>query len=245
MLALFFPAPTDTVGGMDTALTFVAGMLRMLVFIATLALCEARLPAPQRRRMLGGITPRQAVAVLSMSAAGLVGLVVHEGYTDKAVIPTQGDRPTIGFGSTVHEDGTSVKLGDTTTPQRALLKAQAHISKDEAAFRASLPGVDLHQGEYDLYLDWMYQFGGGAWQRSPMRRDLLAGQHRKACEGLLIYRKMTSARQEGAGWVVSQRDAKGNPTRWEFDCSTPGNKVCMGVWTRAQKRHQRCVELAQ
>lgn len=230
---------------MNSVLTFVAGMLCTLVFIATLALCEARLPAPQRRRMLGGVTPRQAVGVLSFSAAALVGLVVHEGYTDKAVIPTQGDRPTIGFGSTVHEDGTPVKMGDTTTPQQALLKAQAHISKDETAFRASLPGVELHQGEYDLYLDWSYQFGAGAWQRSPMRRDLLAGQHRRACEGLLDYRKMTSARHEGPGWVVSKRDDKGNPTRWEFDCSTPGNRVCRGVWTRAQERHKRCVELTQ
>lgn len=245
MLALFFWASTYTVGAMTPTLYFVAGMLCTLVWVATLALCEARSTLPVRRRMLGGVTPRQAVAMLSLSAAGLVGLVVHEGYTDKAVVPTQGDRPTIGFGSTVHEDDTPVKMGDTTTPQRALLKAQAHISKDEAAFRASLPGVELHQGEYDLYLDWMYQFGQGAWQRSPMRRDLVEGNHRQACDGLLIYRKMTSARQEGPGWVVSQRDAKGNPTRWEFDCSTPGNRVCMGVWTRAQKRHQRCMELAQ
>ena len=68
---------------------------------------------------------------------------------------------------------------------------------------------------------------------------------RQACDGLLIYRKMTSRRQEGPGWAVSKRDAKGNPTLWEYDCSTPGNRICMGVWTRAQKRHQRCVELAQ
>jgi hypothetical protein len=30
--------------------------------------------------------------------------------------------------------------------------------------------------------------------------------------------------------------------RWRFDCSTPGNKVCRGVWTRQQARHAACME---
>lgn len=192
-------------------------------------------------RMRGGVSPRLLVAGLSLSAAGLLGLVVREHYTGTAVIPTQGDRPTVGFGSTFHEDGTPVKMGDTTTPVRALIKAHAHITKDEATFRASLPSVALHQGEYDLYLDWVYQYGTAAWQRSPMRRELLAGNYKPACDGLLEYRKLTSARQEGPGWVVSKRDAQGRPTRWEFDCSTPGNKVCRGVWTRQLERHQKCM----
>ena len=191
--------------------------------------------------MLGSATPRQIVAVMSLSAAGLIGLVVHESYTDKAIVPTQGDRPTVGFGSTFHEDGTPVKMGDTTTPVRALIKAHAHITKDETAFRASLPGVALHQGEYDLYLDWVYQYGMGAWRTSAMRRELLAGSYRPACDALLDYRKLTSARQEGPGWTVSRRDAQGKPVRWEFDCSTPGNKVCRGVWTRQLERHQKCM----
>ncbi len=144
--------------------------------------------ARSKRSMLGGITPRQTVAVLSLSAAGLIGLVAHESYTDKAIIPTQGDRPTVGFGSTIHEDGSPVKMGDSTTPVRALVKAHAHITKDEAAFRASLPGVAMHQGEYDLYLDWVYQYGMGAWRASPMQRELLAGNYRRACDALLDYR---------------------------------------------------------
>ena len=191
--------------------------------------------------MLGSATPRQIVAVMSLSAAGLIGLVVHESYTDKAIVPTQGDRPTVGFGSTFHEDGTPVQMGDTTTPVRALIKAHAHITKDEAAFRASLPGVALHQGEYDIYLSFIYQYGTAAWQKSGMRRELLAGNYVGSCNALLDYRKLTSARQEGPGWTVSRRDAQGKPSRWEFDCSTPGNKVCRGVWTRQLERHQKCM----
>ena len=74
-----------------------------------------------------------------------------------------------------------------------------------------------------------------------MRRELLAGNYKPACDALLDYRTLTSARQEGPGWTVSRRDAQGKPSRWEFDCSTPGNKVCRGVWTRQLERHQKCM----
>ena len=43
---------------------------------------------------------RRTVAGLSLSAAALVGILLHEGYTDRAVIPVNGDVPTIGFGAT-------------------------------------------------------------------------------------------------------------------------------------------------
>jgi GH24 family phage-related lysozyme (muramidase) len=194
-----------------------------------------------KSRMRGAISPRLLVAGLSLSAAGLVGLVVHENYTGTAVIPTQGDRPTVGFGSTFHEDGSPVKMGDSTTPVRALIKAQAHITKEEVIFRDSLPGVALLQGEYDLYMDWVYQYGTSTWHKSGMRRELLAGNYVGSCNALLDYRKLTSARKEGPGWEVNKRDAQGRPIRWEFDCSTPGNKVCRGVWTRQLERHQKCM----
>lgn len=169
------------------------------------------------------VTPvRVLVAALSLSAAGLVGLVAKEGYTERAIIPTKGDVPTVGFGSTVHADGSRVKLGDRLDPVRALYAAQAHISKDEAAFRASLPGVALTQGEYDLYLDFTYQYGIGNWRSSSMRTQLLAGNYTAACNALLRYRF-------AAG----------------YDCSTTingkPNKRCWGVWDRQQERHAKCL----
>ena len=163
---------------------------------------------------------RKAIAGLSLSAAALIGLVMSEGYTDKAVVPTINDRPTVGFGSTFHEDGKPVKLGDTTTPVRALIKVQAHVAKEERVFRESLPGVALHQGEYDLFLDWTYQYGTGAWVKSSMRRNLLAGNYAGACKALLAYRFSGG-----------------------YDCSTPGNKRCAGVWTRQLERYETCMEL--
>ena len=161
---------------------------------------------------------RKTIAGLSLSAVALVALVMQEGYTDKAVIPTINDRPTLGFGSTFHEDGRPVKMGDTTTPVRALIKAQAHISKEEKGFRDSLPGVALHQPEYDIYMDWTYQYGTGAWLKSSMRSNLISGYYAQACKSLLAYRFSGG-----------------------YDCSTPGNRRCMGVWTRQLERHAKCM----
>ena len=87
---------------------------------------------------------RIIVASLTLSASALIGLAVSEGYTDRAVIPTKNDRPTRGFGSTFNADGTPVKMGDKTDPVRALITLQAHVSKEEAAFRKSLAGASLH-----------------------------------------------------------------------------------------------------
>lgn len=196
------------------------------------------------RREVAVVPSRRLVATLTLSAAGFIGIVASEGYTDRAVVPTQGDRPTLGFGSTFRENGAPVKMGDTTTPVNALKTAAAHITKEEARFRASLPGVQMSQEEYDTWMDFVYQFGTGNWYKSRMRSELLAGDNRAACEALLDYRKITSSRQEGPGWVVARRDPQGRPVRWEFDCSTPGNKVCRGVWTRQQARHAKCLQAA-
>lgn len=166
---------------------------------------------------------RIAVAGLTLSMAAFVGLTAEESFTGKAVVPTQGDRPTVGFGSTFWEDGKPVKMGDTITPVRAVKLASVHLSKEENKFRASLPDVKLTQAEYDIYVDWMYQYGSGAWLKSSMRRELLASRYRDACHAMLAYRRVAN-----------------------YDCSTlvngKPNKRCWGVWVRQQERHQKCME---
>ena len=85
---------------------------------------------------------RRTVAALTLSAAALVGIVLHEGYTDRAVIPVKGDVPTIGFGTT-----TGVKVGDTTTPPKALARALTDVQQFEGALIQGLKGPkDCRQG---------------------------------------------------------------------------------------------------
>ncbi len=186
---------------------------------------------------------RVAVAGLILSAAAFAGWVVKEGDGPTAVradgqvvhkpyIPTKGDVPTIGHGSTRYEDGRPVRLTDAPiTRARAAELARNLHREEEARFKASIPGVSLTQGEFDLYVDFIGQYGIGNWRGSTMRRELLttpglsasaaAPRYRAACDALLLYR-----RQAGR------------------DCSLPQNwgpKGCKGVWTRQQERHAKCV----
>lgn len=166
---------------------------------------------------------RTVIAALTVSAAAFGTWQAREGYTDHAVIPTKGDVPTIGHGSTRYEDGTPVKMGDTINRKRAAELARNMMAKDEAALRASLPAdTKLAQSEYDEYVDFIGQFGIGNWRKSTMRRELIAGNYAAACHGLLNYRY-------AAG----------------YDCSTlvngKPNKRCWGVWVRQQHRYANCM----
>lgn len=161
---------------------------------------------------------RIAVALLTMSAVGFSAWTASEGFTDRAVIPTKGDVPTIGHGSTKYEDGRPVRMGDTITRPRAAILARNLMTADEKRFAASLPGVALHQQEFEVYVDFVGQYGIGDWRSSTMRRRLLAGDYAGACQALLLYKF-------SAG----------------YDCSTPGNKRCYGVWTRQLERHAKCM----
>jgi len=160
-----------------------------------------------------------AVAALTLSAAAFGVWQSHEGFTASPVIPTKGDVPTIGHGSTSYEDGTRVKISDPPiTRKRAAELARNLARKDELAFAKSLPGVKLTQGEFDVYIDFVGQYGIGNWSKSSMRARLFESDYRGACRALLNYRF-------AAG----------------YDCSTPGNTRCMGVWTRQKQRFERCM----
>lgn len=161
---------------------------------------------------------RIAVSMLSLSAAGFATWQASEGFTPVAVIPTKGDVPTIGHGSTRYEDGSPVRMGDTITPARAEVLARNLNSQAEKQFAASIQGVKLYQDEFDLFMDFIGQYGIGTWRKGSPRKSLLAGNYVQACNDLLKYRY-------AAG----------------FDCSTPGNKRCAGVWTRQLERHAKCM----
>jgi lysozyme len=179
------------------------------------------------------IRSRILVALLTLSAAGLSAWKASEGDGPVAVrdgvevhlpyVPTKGDVPTIGHGSTRYEDGTPVSLTDEPIPrQRAVELARNLHREEERRFQASLPGVELHQEEFDLYLDFTGQYGIGNWRNSSMRKHLLSGDYANACGALLRYRY-------AAG----------------YDCSTTvngqPNKRCWGVWTRQLERYKKCM----
>lgn len=176
---------------------------------------------------------RIAVGLLTISLGGFGAWIKSEGdgpTTQRAdgtklhqpYVPTAGDVPTIGHGSTHYEDGSLVKISDKPiTSERAVQLARNLLAQDEQSFRASVPGVKLFQEEYDLYLDFTGQYGIGNWRSSSMRRNLLAGNYPQACQSLLAWRF-----QAGRDCALSKN--------W-------GPRGCKGVWTRQQERHAKCM----
>lgn len=158
-------------------------------------------------------TTRSAIAALSLSAAALVGIVLKEGYTDEAIIPVPGDVPTIGFGTTG-----GVRLGDKTTPPKALERAFQDIEHYEGALKQCVK-VPLYQSEYDAYVGLAYNIGPTAFCHSTVVKRLNAKDYAGACEAILMWKKFRG-----------------------FDCSTPGNRVCSGLWKRRLEEHAKCVE---
>lgn len=161
-----------------------------------------------------------SVALLAASAAFFSIVKNDEGFTTKPVIPVAGDRPTQGHGSTFKPNGTPVKMSDPAiTRETADRWLHNDVSKREVAFKNSLKGVKLSQAEYDLYLDFSYQYGTPTFLNSSMLRNLKAGKYKAACDSLLKYK------------FVAKRD-----------CSIRKNG-CYGVWTRQVERHKKCIEV--
>lgn len=134
---------------------------------------------------------RTPVAALALSAAALVGLVLHEGYTDKAVIPVPGDVPTLGFGTTE-----GVKMGDTITPPRALARALMDVQKFEGPVKACIK-VPLAQYEYDAAMSLAYNIGTHAFCNSTVAKRFNAGDYAAACEAFLMWNKVKGVEVRG------------------------------------------------
>ena len=160
---------------------------------------------------------RRAVATLALSASALVALVLDEGFTSNAVIPVKGDVPTVGFGSTRRDDGSPVRMGDTITPEKALVRALSDVQTFEGALKQCVT-APLSQGEYDAYLSFSYNIGSSAFCGSTLVKKLNALDYQGACSELLRWR------------YVARRD-----------CSVRSNN-CYGLWLRRQGEYQRCVE---
>lgn len=184
-------------------------------------------PSPFRQL---GRAARVVIAALSLSAAGLVGIALNEGYTDRAIPdPVHGTKvPTIGFGTTE-----GVRMGDTTTPPRALQRALADVSKFEGALKGCVR-VPLHQHEYDAYVDLAYNIGPGksgvvdgfCWAKrggpSNLVSRLNAEDYEGACNAILDWRF--------AG---------------KQDCCAPGNRTCGGLCARRHKLQAQCLGAGQ
>lgn len=162
---------------------------------------------------------RIPASLLGLTLTMLTAWKASEGFTAAPVIPTKGDVPTIGHGATHYEDGTRVTMADPPiTRERAHALAE-NLLRDTyvACVKRSLGDAPMYPVEFDIAVDFAGQYGCARWWNSSMREGYITGNYGPACNAYLRYRF-------AAG----------------YDCSTPGNKRCMGVWTRQLKRNAAC-----
>ena len=126
---------------------------------------------------------RQSVGGLGIGAALLVSVMMHEGYTDKAVIPVPGDVPTIGVGRTE-----GVHMGDKTEPVREMMMLLKNLDKYGNGIKACI-NVPLYQYELDAFVSLAYNIGINAFCNSTLVKKLNAGDYAGACEQIMIWDK--------------------------------------------------------
>ena len=163
---------------------------------------------------------KNKIIVTMLTAISVSGILYTQSKEGTVLVPYKDSVgvATIGTGTTVYPNGQKVKMTDPKiTQKQATEYLKFHINKDAKIFNKTLIGIPLSQTEYDLYMDFTYQFGTGAWSQSSMLRNLKARNYVQACKSLL---------------------------KWKYaakrDCSIRKNN-CYGVWTRQQARYEKCM----
>jgi len=94
-------------------------------------------------------------------------------------------------------------MGDTTTPERALVRLLDDANKFEQAVRRCAP-VPMHQYEFDAYVSLTYNIGENAFCKSTLVKLLNQQKYEEACQQILRWDKfkgralpgLTKRRQE-------------------------------------------------
>ncbi|MCL2345558.1 MAG: hypothetical protein FWC58_06865 [Desulfobulbus sp.] len=165
--------------------------------------------------------------VASLTAAGVAFTLQHEGgpatgaTEARAIIPVKGDPPTLDVGGLTYypSTGERVQAGDRLPVEKAIHEFSLALAEDAACVRRSCPDCETDPALFDLAADFVHQFGCATWNRSSLLALARAGRWPEHCDFYERYRFVRG-----------------------FDCATPGNKVCVGVWKRAWARAALCHE---
>lgn len=90
-----------------------------------------------------------------------------EGYKSKAYLCPAGV-PTIGWGSTMYQDGKKVKIGDTITEEEAEDLLMWELDKKSIG----LHGLVLNQNQVDSLLSFIFNLGIGAFKKSTLCKKI-------------------------------------------------------------------------
>lgn len=143
------------------------------------------------------MTTRTTISALGVSATLLVGVAVHEGFSDRPYLDIVGV-PTIGFGRT--ED---VRPGERTTPQRELVKVLRDLEGRKAAIEECV-AVPLYQHELDAFMSLAFNIGTGAFCGSTLVKKLNQQDYAGACGEILRWNR--AGGREVAGLTARRQD---------------------------------------
>ena len=131
---------------------------------------------------------RKPILALTITAAGVGGIAVSEGFRDTAYRPLPTDKVTIGYGSTNYADGSAVKPGDKITREEANKLLKNKLSLFERGLKSCVK-VPLAQYEYEAFVSLEYNIGVGAFCGSTLVKRLNQYDYKGACQEILKWNK--------------------------------------------------------
>lgn len=154
--------------------------------------------------------PRYVAAVLSLSAAGITGIALHEGsvnkvYLDPVGIPTA----CVGHTSTVTHADVGKYVPQSTCDY--LLRKDAAVAERAVKRCVTVP---VTQGQYDALVDLTFNIGGTNFCRSTLVRKHNAGDCVGATKEFIRWRFAKGKELPG---LVSRR--KHNAAAYGADCA--------------------------
>lgn len=93
---------------------------------------------------------------------------MFEGYKAKAYLCPAGV-VTIGFGSTMYQDGRKIKIGDTINENQGEELLMWELKNKSNAIH----GLTINQNQFDSLLSFVYNLGVGAFAKSTLRKKIL------------------------------------------------------------------------
>lgn len=110
--------------------------------------------------------------------------------------------PTIGYGTTVYPNGNKVKIGDVCTKE----EAETYLRTDINRRAAAVGEIGVNQNQFDAILSFCYNLGLGAWNKSTLRKKILANKNDPTIE--TEFNKWNKAGGKVLAGLVKRRQAE-------------------------------------
>ncbi|UNA01077.1 putative endolysin [Erwinia phage Loshitsa2] len=164
-------------------------------------------------RIMGTMFAAVAGTVVYHEGSGLSPDGLAHSYLDSASVWTICSGDTSG-----------VKPGQVETPEQCTARLKTSIEKHAQAL-SDLPD-DTPDYAVLAGVDFAYHVGVYGAKNSTSFKLLKQGKYEEAGQAILSWRFITDDSKRGKqGWSF----VKGH---YRYDCSTPNNKVCSGIWKR-------------